>query len=267
VNALLRAERIHVRHAGSERDALRDVSLQIAPHEIVALVGPNGSGKSTLLAAFAGDLPLRSGRLLLDGTDLRTLPRRRIAARLARLPQEPVAPEGYSVAALVENGRHPHVGLLASLGRRDRDAVQEALRAMDLADLRHREVETLSGGERRRAWLAMVLAQQPGILLLDEPTAALDLRHQWEVLDLLAAVNRERGVTIVVSLHDLEQAAQLAHRVAVLHRGRVYQAAAPERVLGEETLRDVFGVDARITKQDGRMRLDVAGPATPLRSL
>jgi iron complex transport system ATP-binding protein len=138
---------------------------------------------------------------------------------------------------------------------------------MDLGDLRARKVETLSGGERRRVWIAMVLAQEPELLLLDEPTAALDLRHQWEVLDFLARLNRERGLTLVVSLHDLAQAAGLAHRLAILHRGRLYAVGAPERCLTEECLRDVFAVDARVGKEDGVIGVRVRGPADPVRSL
>ena len=264
---LLVAQRLHLRHPQAERDAVRDVSLAVHAGEIVALVGPNGSGKSTLLAGLARELPPRSGQLRFAGVPGDTIPRRRFARRVARLPQEPAAPEGMTVEALVANGRHPHVGPLAPLAPADRAAIRAALQALDLVDLRARKVETLSGGERRRAWLAMVLAQEPELLLLDEPTAALDLRHQWEVLEILARLNRERGLTLVVSLHDLGQAAGLAHRLAILHRGRLYAAGPPERCLSEETLRDVFAVDARVVKEDGAVTVRVRGPADPVRSL
>jgi iron complex transport system ATP-binding protein len=264
---LLAAERLHLRHPQAERDAVRDVSLAVFPGEIVALVGPNGSGKSTLLAGLARELPPRSGVVRFAGVAADTMSRRAFARRVARLPQDPAVPEGLSVEALVANGRHPHVGPLAPLAPADRAAIRAALRAMDLVELRARKVETLSGGERRRAWLAMVLAQEPELLLLDEPTAALDLRHQWEVLDLLARLNRERGLTLVVSLHDLGQAAGLAHRLAILHRGRLYAAGPPERCLSEETLRDVFAVAARVAKEDATVAVRVRGPADPLRSL
>jgi ABC-type cobalamin/Fe3+-siderophores transport system ATPase subunit len=203
----------------------------------------------------------------LDGIPLARVPRRQRARRLARLPQEPGCPEGLLVEQLVSHGRHPHRGAFAPLGPADRRAVTGALEAFDLMDLRQRALETLSGGERRRAWLAMVLAQEPEILLLDEPTTALDLRQRFELLALLARVHRERGVSLLVSLHDLEEAAALAQRVAVLHRGRLYEASHPEFALRAETLRDVFGVDARIEKEDGFVRVRVRGPATPLRSL
>jgi iron complex transport system ATP-binding protein len=267
VSAVLAAERVHVRHARAERDAVRDVSFTLGAAEVVALVGPNGSGKSTLLAALAGELAPRAGRVTLDGVPLARVPRRRRARRIARLPQEPGCPEGLEVEQLVSHGRHPHRGAFSPLGRADRRAVTAALEAFDLMDLRGRAVETLSGGERRRAWLAMVLAQEPEILLLDEPTTALDLRQRFELLALLARVHRERGISLLVSLHDLEEAAALAQRVAVLHRGRLYEAADPEYALRAETLRDVFGVDARTEKEDGFVRVRVRGPATPLRSL
>jgi iron complex transport system ATP-binding protein len=267
VSAALRAERVHLRHPGAERDAVRDVTLEVARGEVLALVGPNGSGKSTLLAALARDLPPREGRIVLGGADVHALPRRAFARRVARLPQDPQAPEGLVVEALVATGRYAHRGPLLPLGPEDLRAVREALRALDLGDLRLRPVETLSGGERRRAWLAMVLAQGAEIVLLDEPTAALDVRQQWEVLILLRHLNRERGTTLVVSLHDLEQAAALAQRVAVLHRGRLYDVGPPERCLTADMLRDVFAVDADVAKEDGLLRIRVRGPADPLRSL
>lgn len=264
---VIESDRVSLRHAEADRDSVRDVSLRIARGEIVALVGPNGSGKSTLLAALGGELSPRSGRILLDGVDVSLLSPRRRAMRVSRLPQEPAGPEGLRVEDLVGQGRYPHLGAFGVARSLDQAAVREALRAMDLGDLRTRTLETLSGGERRRAWLAMVLAQQTDVLLLDEPTAALDLRHQWELLETLARIHGERGVTMVVSLHDLEQAAALAHRLCVLHRGRLYDAGAPERCLSEETMRDVFAVDTRIHTARGRLRIELRGPADPVREL
>ena len=246
---------------------LRDVSLQVRAGEIVVLLGPNGSGKSTLLAVLGGEIAPRQGRVLLDGADARKIPRKRFARRVARLPQEPACPEGISVGAIVACGRHPHRGPFAPQGPRDRAAIAGALAAMGLSDLAHRPIERLSGGERRRVWLAMVLAQEAELLLLDEPTAALDLRHQWEVLDVLARAARDRGVGVVAALHDLEQAAALAQRVAVMHRGRIYDVGPPERCLREEAIRDVYQVDARVSKDDGALRVRVRGPADPIRSL
>jgi len=270
VSPSLAAHRVHVRHSGADRNALRDVSLALRPGEILALVGPNGSGKSTLLAALGRELGASSGEVRLDGAPAARLTSRRFARHVARLPQEPETPEGLTVEALAAFGRTPHRGLLGAPGPRDRRAIADALAAVSLGNLRHRKLETLSGGERRRAWLAMVLAQEPDVLLLDEPTAALDLRHQWEVLTLLRALNAERQVSIAVSLHDLEQAAFVAHRMAVLFRGRLYAAGKPEEVVDEAMLLDVFGVAATATWEDGDvggLRIRVHGPGDPLRSL
>jgi iron complex transport system ATP-binding protein len=246
---------------------VRDLSLAVRRGEILVLVGPNGSGKSTTLAGLAGAMGPREGRVLLDGVDLRRLSPRLRALRLARLPQSPACAEGLTVADLVLCGRHPHRRPLAGPLEADRSAVRRALRTMDLTDLRTRKVETLSGGERRRAWLAMVLAQESEILLLDEPTAGLDLRHQLELLELLVKLNREQGRTIVLVLHDLEHAARIASRLAVLHRGRLYEAGPPERCLRPDLLRDVFAVEARIGTDETGLRVVVTGSATPLRSL
>jgi iron complex transport system ATP-binding protein len=267
VSGRLRGDRLSVRHVGAARSALRDACVELRFGEILGIVGPNGSGKSTLLAALARSLAPHAGSVDLDGADLRGIPRRALARRLARLPQSPESPPGLTVEALVESGRNPHRRWLAPLSVEDRAALRDALRALDLLDLRQRTVETLSGGERRRAWLGVALCQHADVLLLDEPTASLDLRAQFEVLALLARLNRERGLTLGIVMHDLEQAAALCHRMAVLHRGRVYACGAPEQVLREETLRDVWGVDASVAKEDGFLRVRVLGPADPVRNL
>ncbi|MEM7410332.1 MAG: ABC transporter ATP-binding protein [Myxococcota bacterium] len=267
MTAILEAKRVCARHDGGDHDAIRDVSLAIAPGEIVVLLGPNGSGKSTLLASLAGEIPPREGSVQLDGKDLREYKPKAFARRVARLPQDPATPEGLSVGSLVMSGRHPHLGFFEAPGPEDAAAVRRGLEAVGLSDAAHRSVDRLSGGERRRAWIAMVLAQEADVLLLDEPTAALDLRHQWEVLDNLSRISQDRGITVVAALHDLEQAASLAHRVAVMHRGRLYDLGPPERCLREDTIRDVYQVDALLQKEDGALRMRVRGPADPLRSL
>jgi iron complex transport system ATP-binding protein len=262
----LRAERLHVRHPGVDFDSLRDVSIEVQNGEILALLGPNGSGKSTLLRTLGRELVARAGVVHLGETDIRRLPRRRLARRMARLPQEPISPEGLTVQELVEYGRHPHLGVLAPRTAQDSDVVSDVLQAVELGDLRHRTLETLSGGERRRAWIAMALAQEPEFLLLDEPTSALDLRHQFELLDLLVRLNEQRKTTIVLSLHDLEQAARIGHRVALLCRGRLYDVGPPREVLTEETLLDVFRVQSKITASDTGLAIQILGPGDPVRS-
>ena len=252
---------LHLRHPGAERDAVRDLFLAIRRGDALALVGPNGSGKSTLLAALAGQLLPRIGRLAdADGGTWRA--GRELARRVAYLPQSPRAPEGLTVEQLVLSGRNPHLRLLERPGRADRSAAAEALAAVDLGELQHRKVETLSGGERRRAWLAMTLAQGAETLLLDEPMAGLDIGHRLEVEGLLGRLRRERGLTLVVVIHDLAAAVRLAERVAVLHRGRLYAAGETARILTRETLADVFGVEGEVLLDDGRPALVLRGPAT-----
>lgn len=266
MGALLSAERVHARHPSGDYDALRDVSLAVETGEILALVGPNGSGKSTLLSVLGRDLRVRSGRVTLAGAPVDGIGRRAFARRVARLPQEPSTPEGLTVEELVAYGRHPHRSVLGARARSEGDVVHAALSDVELADFRKRPIEQLSGGERRRAWIAMILAQEPEVMLLDEPTNALDLRHQWELLDLLERLNRERGTTIVLSLHDLEQAASIAHRIAMLTRGRLYDVGAPDAVLVAESLLDVYRVEAEVEAREGNLRVHVLGPGDPTRT-
>ena len=266
MSAAIQCARLHVRHPEADFDSVRDVSLDVRRGEVLALLGPNGSGKSTLLRAIGRELSPRLGKIEFDGKPLAKIPRRKLARTLARLPQEPLSPEGLLVEELVELGRHPHLGPFSSMRLADHDVVADALHAVELGALRTRAIDTLSGGERRRAWIAMALAQEPQILLLDEPTSALDLRHQYEVLDLLVRLNRERGTTIVVAIHDLEQAARIADRVALLCRGRLYDVGEAFEVLTEEALLDVFRVQSKISASRENVSIDVLGPGDPIRS-
>jgi iron complex transport system ATP-binding protein len=266
VSAHLEARRVSVRHPRGTLDALRDASLRIERGEVLALCGPNGSGKSTLLAALAGTLRPHTGDVLLEGADLYRMPSRERAHRLARLPQDPRGPEGLPVETLVGMGRYAHRGRFAGPSREDRAAVRSALETVDLVDQRARPLERLSGGERRRAWLAMVLAQSAPLLLLDEPTTALDSRHSWEVLNHLVRIHRARGTTIALAIHDLEDAARVADRIALVYRGRVYAVGQPKDVLTPETLCDVFGVEAEVTYA-GQLRIRVIRPADRIRGM
>lgn len=263
----LKAKRLHLRHSSADHDSVRDLSLTVQPGEILALVGPNGSGKSTLLRALGNDLPFRQGELFFDDDAIASYGRRALARRMARLPQSPASPAGLTVEELVGFGRHPFVQHFGRISRSDRLAIEEALEAVSMSDSRHRLLETLSGGESRRAWLGMVLAQKPEVLLLDEPTAALDLRHQWELLELLERLNRENGMTIVLSIHDLEHAAMVADRIAVMTRGRLYDIGSPQEVISEETLLDVFRVRSEVDHSQDPIRIYIQGPGDPLRSL
>lgn len=266
---VLRIDRVRLRHPAATRDAVRDVSLalSIAPPEILVLIGPNGSGKSTTLAALGRGLAPHAGRVLLGDRPLFELGARDFARHVARLVQAPLAPDGLTVESLVASGRHAHRSPFGRSRPDDLRCVRDALVDLDLQDLRHRPIEALSGGERRRAWLAVAFAQHARALLLDEPTSNLDLRAQHEVLSLLARLHRERGLAMAIVLHDLEHAASLADRIAVLHRGRLYDVGPPEQVLREDMLRDVYGVDARVFMNDGRVRVQVRGISDPIRHL
>ncbi|MBP2704315.1 ABC transporter ATP-binding protein [Microbispora sp. RL4-1S] len=223
---------------------LGDVTVDIPEGRITAMIGANGCGKSTLLRTLGRALDPMAGTVLLDGKDIATEPRRSVARLLALLPQSPVAPEGLTVRELCGFGRHPHRGMLARDTAADRAAVEQALAAAGLDDLAERPLHRLSGGQRQRAWIAMALAQETPIMLLDEPTTYLDIAHQLDVLNLLADLNRTQGRTIVMVLHDLNQAAQYAHHLVAVADGGVYATGSPEDLLTPELVRAVFGVES-----------------------
>jgi iron complex transport system ATP-binding protein len=213
---------------------------------ITAIVGANACGKSTLLRSMTRLLPPRAGRVLLDGKAVHRLPAKELARTLGLLPQSPIAPEGITVADLVGRGRHPHQGVFSRWSPEDDAAVASALEATQTTALADRAVDELSGGQRQRVWIAMALAQQTDLLLLDEPTTFLDVSHQVEVLDLLTDLNRTRGTTIVMVLHDLNLAARYADHLVALAGGRVHVAGEPAEVLTEECVRAVFGLESRV---------------------
>jgi iron complex transport system ATP-binding protein len=222
------------------------LDLAIPSGRITAIVGANACGKSTLLRALSRLLLPKSGQVLLDGKSIHARPTRELARQLGLLPQSPVAPEGITVADLVGRGRHPHHGLFARWTLSDDEAVAEALNVTKTADLAERPIDELSGGQRQRVWIAMALAQKTDILLLDEPTTFLDISHQVEVLDLLVDLNRTRGTTIVMVLHDLNLAARYADHLVAMIDGTPHAEGIPETVLTEDMVRTVFGLESRI---------------------
>lgn len=230
------------------RQVLCDVSLSVPKGKITALIGANGCGKSTLLRAMAGLLRPMSGEVALDGQKLSAWPRKQLARRLSFLPQDMVDPPEITVAELVAYGRHPHRGLLGRTAPGDAEAVVRAIAATDMTSLADRMVSTLSGGERRRAWIAMALAVEAGILLLDEPTTFLDIGHQFEVLELLQHINRTQGITVVLSLHDLNQAVRFADHLVAVDRGTIIDQGAPAEVMTEHLLTETFRVSATVTR-------------------
>ncbi|MGX5734973.1 ABC transporter ATP-binding protein [Bosea thiooxidans] len=229
-----------------ETDILHSLDLEVPAGRITVIVGANASGKSTLLRTMSRLITPSRGHVLLDGRSIHQTPTRELARRLGLLPQSPIAPEGILVDDLVRRGRHPHRNLFARWTRKDEDAVATALSATRIADLAERPVDELSGGQRQRVWIAMALAQQTDILLLDEPTTFLDINHQVEILDLLVDLNRARGTTVAMVLHDLNLGARYADHLVALAGGRVHVAGTPEQVLTEDTVSAVFGLRSRI---------------------
>ncbi|MFE5776412.1 ABC transporter ATP-binding protein [Brachybacterium sp. NPDC056505] len=228
-----------------ENLVLADLDLEVPAGRFTAVIGPNGCGKSTMLKAMARTLPVRAGRILLDGEPLDAQRSRAVARRLAMLPQEPVVPDGITVRGLVDRGRHPYRSALRRRLPGDGEAVDVAMAATGVAELADVQVTDLSGGQRQRVWIALVLAQQTAHVLLDEPTSFLDVAHQIEVLHLCQDM-RASGRTVLAVLHDLNQAARYADELVVLHEGRLVVQGAPADVLGEQLLADVFDLDAQV---------------------
>jgi len=222
------------------------VDLEIPTGRVSVIVGANACGKSTLLKTIARLLPAQSGAVLLDHAAIDRLPTKELARTLGLLPQQPVAPEGIAVADLVGRGRHPHQRMFRSWSADDDRAVSDALAATGVLDLADRPVDELSGGQRQRVWIAMALAQQTDILLLDEPTTFLDVSHQIDVLDLLTDLNAARGTTIVMVLHDINLAARYADHLFALRAGRLVASGPPADVVTSELVRDVFDLDATV---------------------
>ncbi|WP_248582416.1 ABC transporter ATP-binding protein [Nocardioides sp. InS609-2] len=240
----LRADRVTVGY-GAE-PVVRDLSLAIPDGKVTTIVGPNGCGKSTLLRTLARLLSPTSGTVLLDDQPIGSISTHEIATRMALLPQAPVAPEGLLVRDLVGRGRHPHQRWFSQWSRQDEDIVDAALVMTDTLDLRDRPLKQLSGGQRQRAWIAMTLAQDTDLMLLDEPTTYLDLAHQVEVLDLVTRLNRERGRTVAMVLHDLNLAARYSDVIVVMKAGVIVEQGTPSAVFTPAMLSAVFGLDARV---------------------
>jgi iron complex transport system ATP-binding protein len=234
-------------YAGYENNiVLHGLDLQVGRGELTAVLGANGSGKSTLLKVLSRNLKPFSGTVNLNGASILAVDGRSVARQLAFVPQTPRAPEDFTVRDLIGYGRFPHLGWTGSMRQRDWEVVEEAAAATRVLHLQHRALHTLSGGERQRAFLAMALAQQTRVMLLDEPTTFLDICHQFETLELIRRLNRDLGVTIVMVMHDINQAARYAKRIALLYGGRVMTAGSPEKVLTETNLEKAFRIKGRV---------------------
>ncbi|MGO3743658.1 ABC transporter ATP-binding protein [Kerstersia sp.] len=238
----LQGEKLTLRYEA--RVIAENLTVDIPAGKVTVIVGPNACGKSTLLRALSRLLVPVSGQVLLHGKDIRSYAPKTVARLLGLLPQSAVAPSGICVADLVARGRFPHQTMLQQWSHEDEAAVRKAMEAAHVEMLAERAVDELSGGQRQRVWLAMVLAQDTPIMLLDEPTTYLDIAHQIEVLDLCQRLNREEGRTLVMVLHDLNQAARYADHIIAMKAGRIIAAGHPREVVTPAVVEEVFGLSA-----------------------
>ena len=224
----------------------KDLSVVIPDRSFTVIVGANACGKSTLLRALSRLIRPSAGRVVLDGQAISSYPAKEVARRLGLLPQTSIAPEGITVADLVARGRYPHQKLLQQWSREDEAAVIAAMEATKVTELSHRLVDELSGGQRQRVWVAMVLAQETPLLLLDEPTTFLDITHQIELLELLDGLNRSNGQTVVAVLHDLNHACRYASHIIAMRDGQVIAEGPPRQIVTAELVEAVFGLSCII---------------------
>lgn len=257
----LRADALTLGYDGP--DIVHNLSLTVPEARVTSVIGPNGCGKSTLLRGLGRLLAPRSGEVLLDGQLLAAQSTRRIATRISILPQTPTAPSGLTVADLVSRGRHPRQKWYQQFSPADQTVVEDALQATDIAELADTPLEDLSGGQRQRAWISMTLAQETGILLLDEPTTYLDLAHQVDVLELVRSLNRSHGRTVVMVLHDISLAARYSDHIVAMKGGRIVAQGTPQDVVTPGLLRDVFGLNAHVVPEPTEGRPHVIPLGTP----
>ncbi|WP_244177229.1 ABC transporter ATP-binding protein [Streptomyces albus] len=232
--------------AYDRRTVAEDLTVAIPDRSFTVIIGPNACGKSTLLRALSRMLKPAAGSVLLDGRDISATPAKQVARTLGLLPQSSIAPDGIGVSELVSRGRYPHQGLLRQWSSEDERVVAESMAATGVTDLADRTVDELSGGQRQRVWIAMALAQQTPLLLLDEPTTFLDLAHQIEILDLCARLHEEEGRTLVAVLHDLNHAARYATHLIAMREGRIVASGPPAEIVTADLVEEVFGLPCRV---------------------
>ncbi|MEZ2390156.1 ABC transporter ATP-binding protein [bacterium RCC_150] len=229
-----------------DKPIVNGASLTIPEGKVTGFLGPNGSGKSTIFRALSRLLKPDAGAVLIDGATIASMSTKAVARQLAILPQQSAAPDSISVEDLVWYGRHPYRHAFGSPSAEDRALVDWALEVTELGDLRTAHVDALSGGQRQRAWIALALAQGTETLLLDEPTTFLDISHQLEVLELCVELNRTQGKTIVMVLHEINQASEYCDHLVVIRKGEIFRQGPPAEVLTQELMKEVFAVDAQI---------------------
>ncbi len=233
----------------SEKVIIEDLTIDIPIGKTTAIIGPNGCGKSTLLKSLGRILNIKKGAIYLDGKDIHKMPTRELAGKLAILPQSPISPEGLTVEELISYGRYPYQKGLGRLKAEDKKIITWAMEATNLEELRYETVDNLSGGQRQRVWIAMALAQETDVILLDEPTTYLDMAYQLEVLELLEELNKEHGCSIIMVLHDLNLAARFADYMIAMGEGKIIKAGTPEEVMTQDVLMDVYQIHANIVSE------------------
>ncbi len=236
----------HLKVGYEQIDVIDDISILIPDQKITTIIGPNGCGKSTLLKAMTRVIPHEKGNVLLDGESIFSMDTKELAKQMAILPQTPDNPMGITVAELVSYGRYPYQKGFGRLTQEDYETIDWALKLTDTMDYKFREVNTLSGGQRQRVWIAMALAQKTKVIFLDEPTTYLDIAHQLEILKLLQTLNQEQGYTIVMVLHDINQAIRFSDYLITMKDGDLVKQGSVEELINREMLAEIFSIDADI---------------------
>ena len=232
---------------------IEDLTLSIPKGEISIIIGSNGCGKSTLLKTIARINKIKKGEISINGKNIKKVKEKSIAKEVAFLPQGPVCPDGLTVRDLVAFGRFPHQKLVGGLTARDKEIIDWAIEETGLSEFSDRAVENLSGGQRQRAWIAMTLAQETEIIMLDEPTTYLDMSYQLEVLEVLEKLNKEKNITVVIVLHELNNACRFADNIIGLKKGKIICEGKPLEVINKENLKTIYGIDANLTiSEDGK---------------
>lgn len=229
-----------------EKKILKDISFNVKSGEIITIIGPNGSGKSTLIKSISRYLKPKSGDIYLDEVNIKRIKTKEIAKNLAVLPQVKGVSSDVSIEELVSYGRFPHLKFGKRMSKDDKEVITWAIEKTGLVEMKERYVANLSGGERQRAWIAMTLAQKPKMLLLDEPTTFLDICYQMETLELVKDLNKTLGITVVMVLHDINQAARYSDKILVINSGELWEYGEPCHIVSKELLKDVFKIDVDI---------------------
>lgn len=229
---------------------IKDMNLEIPKGKISIIIGANGCGKSTLLKTIARINKPKSGDIYINNKSIKKIKEKNIAKEVAFLPQGPVCPSGLTVRELVAYGRFPHQKMIGGLNSHDKDIIDWAIKETGLSEFADREVENLSGGQRQRAWIAMTLAQETDIIMLDEPTTYLDMSYQLEVLEVLHKLNKEKNITVVIVLHELNNACRFADNIIGLKKGKIICEGKPIDVINKETLKEIYGIDANLQRSE-----------------